>query len=439
MGKQLRRRSLDAVIIGGGLTGFLLGAALADAGMQAAVLSLQGRTASPITEAATLLCPPMLARIQSAYGPDTARTHIQALQEQLRALTAFPLPYVQPLSAYAFTQTEAEATALTQQRDFLSGMLLPVSSAPDAGACPFPVTSALSLAGQATVNLPMWIDALRVSIRRLGGMIYDDVRLLSLNGMEIQTAQGRFEAPRIILATDKPLGLHSRRLLALLESRVCLHAKLTASWPMSGLHIASDGGCRLLPAPDGAWALWAAGRVGSRQLAHQHRRFQDYLSSRMPDWQHDGIQHTVQTFSTDGLPFIGTLPGTQYLFACGYGGCPVLGAMHAADVLTRRLTGRLRPEDRLYAPDRAIPGMLVKRSVRRNVFRYGTGMLRLNAPACAHCGCRMRYFPPGQSWGCPWCGSEFSFIGQPVSGPAIHSAGVSIGHFRPDRERRSPF
>ncbi len=424
MGRQPRLR-LDAAIVGGGLTGYLLGASLADAGVQVAVIELHGRAEEPAVEAASLLCSPMLGRIQTAYGPDAARMHVLRLQEQLRALTAAPLPYVQVSPAFTFALTSNEMALLARQHALLSGLHLPVRITQDTGGCPFPIEQSLFLPGQGVVNVTLWIEALRGSIRRLGGMIYSGIRHISLDGTQIHTEHGRINAPQIILTTDKPLDLRSRRLLSLLETHLFVHSELAAPWTLHSLQQSPDGAFQLLPTPRGAVATWDAGRLGTRPLQRRCRQFQHLLSTRMPDWQQESLRYSPQVISADGLPFIGILPGARYLFANGYGDCPILGAMHAADVLSRRMLGQLSPEDRLYEPDRAVPSALVNRTALRNARRYAAGMLRPNAPVCPHCGCRMRYFPPLQQWGCPFCGSAYTIFGRPACGPAVQSTRVS--------------
>lgn len=428
MGNNSQLRQTDAAIISSGLLGYLLGASLSDAGLRVTVLELQGRLRGPETQPASLLCVPTLLKIQKAHGQDAVRLYAMQLQEQLRALTASPLPYVHSLPAYAFARTEEESTLLDRYEALLSGLMLPAHVTTDTGGGPFPAAQSLMMPGQAVVNVPWWIETLQLSIRRMGGRILTEVQHLELDGTQVLTEHGRLSARHIILDTDKPLGLHSRQLLALLESRLIAQCSLSPPWPLCSLQQSMDSTFHLLPSPGGASILWDAGRTGSAHLLHRCKQFPQRLSAGMPDWPQKSLQYFTHVISADGLPLIGILPETQHLFACGFGENAILGAMHAADTLTRRILGKTRMEDRMYEPNRIISRALQQTAQLRNVHRHATGMLHPHMPTCPHCGCKLRYFPPDQHWACAYCGSGYAAFGTALYGPAIRPAEISASH-----------
>lgn len=420
----------DAAIVGGGLTGLLLASALTQAGMQVAVVDASEDRSEPDFCAASMLCAPVLARIESAYGLDEARQYASNLQTQLQALMAAPLPYVRESTGYAYAFRD-HLPELECQHALLLALQIPVSIAEDAGGCPFPVE--LSLTAQAAlIDKARWQDALTSAVRCRGGQIFRNSRVIDLRSGQVFTQHGRVEAPQIILTTGKPLGLRTKALLALLESRRMIQCSLTGDVPLYSVQQPVSGdGLAFVPTPEGINAVWDAGRLGIPAQQERLLAFDSTLRRLLPDWKHGEFRYAQAVHSLDGLPIIGPLPDSQALCIAGTDGCGVLGAMHAAEVMARRILGHALPEDALYLPDRRIPKTILRPQMQRCTRIYLRGLLRRGAPACSHCGCRMRYSIATQCWECPYCGSCFTMLGQALCGPGIRSAQVSILQ-RPD-------
>lgn len=428
MGRLEGLHRADAAVVGGGLTGLLLAASLADAGMKVAVVASEDE--SPAEAApASLLAAPAFARVEDAYGADAAISYANDLRAQLHALLDEPPPYVRDMPIYAYAGTPAELPALEAQHALYRRLHIPVSIAPDAGGCPFPVELSLTTPG-AVVDLPRWMGALRASIRRDGGRIFSGSPVVAVENTRVHTRQGCLEAPHILLTTGKPPGLRDKRLIALLETRVVARCTMSALFPLHSAQQPLAGiGLALLPLPGGILALQDTGRMGTPRQQARLSRFEHELRAQLPDWQLGEIRYSQHVISADGLPFIGALPGTQLLCAAGVQG--VLGAMQAAQVLTRRICGTALPQDALYAPDRAVPARILRRERRRIHRIFADNALRLAAPECAHCRCRLRYSTLTRRWECPLCGTAYDMFGQPLSGPGMAPSPVSVRQ-RPD-------
>lgn len=429
MSRLVGKCQADAVIVGGGLSGLLTGAGLSAAGMTVAVVSASASAEMPMTCASMLYEAALLQRVLRIHGQATALEHAQCLQSQLHALHASTQPYVQDMPCYLYTLSSRERSALQALQDLSCQLHLPVSIAADAGGCPFPVELSLQSPG-VMINIALWKEALRASIRRRGGILFTGSRVISLDAAGVSTHQGRVVAPMIILATGKPLGLRDRRLLALLETRMVAHCRVTLPYPMHSCQQAlSEGAMSLLPMADSAIATWDTGRAGSIHQRKQVRQFGDVLARRLPDSALDDLLCREIILPADGLPVIGQLPGcTTYILS---GCCSALGAMHAAEVLTRRILGRFAAQDARYSPDRALPDQFLRPLLRRETARRMGHFLCRSAPACAHCGCRMRYMTAFERWACPCCGAAYDMFGQVLSAPGIHPAQLSVLQ-RPD-------
>ena len=420
----------DAAILGGGLTGLLLASSLCSEGLR--VVVLECHPASCEYGAATLMTPAAYSRMIAIHGADAARQYVSALQSQLHALTAVPLSYVQELPACLYARQEAAQPALLRLYEQLASLHLAVQIASDTGSCPFPVAQSLLMQGQAAVHLSRWQHALRREIRRHGGKLYPVSRRLTLEGRSIHTPHFSVDAPHIILTTEIPLGLQDKHLLALLESRLIAHCDLTSPHPLHSAQFpVLPDEITLLPTPAGAMALWDAGPVGSRTQQSSLIKFIHRLNALLPDYKREEIHFHTAVSTLDGLPIIGRLPASGLLCASGFGTHEVLGAMHAADVLSRRILGKASPADALYAPDRSLPASIRRKAYRRIAGLYAATALRWYVPACAHCRCQMRYSTALQRWECPLCGTCYTILGQPISGPGIRTARVSLRQ-RPD-------
>lgn len=415
----------DAAIVGGGLTGLLLGASLAQEGLRVSIVDAADTDDGPDAAPASLLCGADLARVEALHGLSSARQYAAGLQSQLHMLLEQPRPYVQPALAYEYARQTADVPLLEARHSLYGRLGLPVGAAPDAGGCPFPVEQSLMAQGQAIVSLPQWQAALRASIQRRGGRIFTQSRVIGLEGTRVCTRQGCVDAPHVILTAGTPPGLRDRGLLALLETRMIAFCPLTSLFPLYHCQQDVRGLLTLTPTPQGAVAAWDASRLGAAGQDRRLAEFEQQLNALAPDWQHGHLQCRSSVLSLDGLPVIGALPGSQILCAAGLHG--LLGSMHAAGLLTRRILGRTRPEDALYSPERAVP----RRLIRQNTARYTRNLLRRWSPACAHCTCRMRYSTHATHWACPCCGTRYDMLGRVLDGPGLLSARISI-HQRPD-------
>lgn len=438
-------RRADAVIVGGGLTGLMTADRLSASGMKVIVLDAlePGRGASALcTGSATLLCAPVYERIAALHGPDAARQHADMLRALLSSLPSQlgPLAPLREAESYVYAFLPRDLPALDEQAELLRRLSLPVSFAPDAGGCPFPVEKSLLLRNQLLVDVPPLLEALLRRIRRQGGQVFGHSRALALEGSRVCTREGCVDALIAILACGKPPGAGPSGLLNLLESRTMLQCRLSAQVP---LHTCQQSvrpdGLSLRPVPGGAIASFCAGRSGSRAEAGRIALFRRILDGRLKDWEPGELQVRQELWPLDGLPVIGALPGTRgrVLCAAGYSGHGLLGAALAAQVLTRIIAGRNLPQDGLYTPDRPLPRSLLRQSLRaaRKDSRWprvkALAALTPPPPRCTLCRTPLRYCPPATLWECPVCGSAYGMLGAVQSGPALLDADISARQ-RPD-------
>lgn len=411
----------DAAIVGGGLAGLLLASALTERGLRVTIVDASDMADEIDHRSASALLAPVFGQVETFRGLPAARQYAEALQSWLHTLLDAPPPYVRPAPVYAYARTAEELPLLHRQQALYARLGLPVTAAQDAGGCPFPVELSLVTQG-AAVDVARWKSALRTSILRQGGRIFPSSRVAAIDGNRIYTDHGCVEADHIVFLCGKPPGLRDKRLLALLESRVYAHTLLTGDYPLHSCQQDLPGRLTLTPSVFGLNAVFDGGRLGSRTSLAE---FEPLLRRRLPDWQLGEVRYSQHIRSADGLPVIGALPGTRALFGAGYAG--ILGAMHAAEVLSRRIAGRPLPQDALYSPERTVPHRLLL----QNTAVYMVNLPRRTSPRCAHCGCRLRWCTARRRWDCPYCGTAYTMLGQLAAGPGTRPARLSVRQ-RPD-------
>lgn len=73
-------------------------------------------------------------------------------------------------------------------------------------------------------------------------------------------------------------------------------------------------------------------------------------------------------------------------------------------------------------------GGVVSRGLEKiAAYRDERGALHLHTAVCSHAGCTLRWNAFEGTWDCPCHGSQFSYDGEPVSGPAIHALARATG------------
>lgn len=417
-------RRADAVIVGGGWTGLLTAFALTEAGLRVIVLEA-GEPGGDASPAAASLMDADFASILLHCGQEAAQAHADTLRSLLAELPGFlrPLAPFREAECYAYAFLPRDLPALEALHRRLTGLGLDCAIAPDAGGCPFPVELSAVMTGQLLIEPEPLTAALIRHIRQKGGRVCGGSRVTALTDGHAHTAQGRADAPVVLLCTGKPLGCRDLPMLALLESRTVIRSRMQAPVPLHTLQRSvRPGGLSLTPIPGGAEAAWCTGRSGTPMEAERTALYRRVIAGRLKDWTAEEPRFLQEAFPLDGLPVIGTLPAAQGRILCASGlGGGFLGAMLAARVLTRHLLGRPDPADRLYSPDRPLPPHALRRLKRRRALQS----LRRRAPLCSLCRCRLRYFDGAPWWACPLCGSAFGILGQRLSGPALRDARIS--------------
>ena len=424
----------DVAIVGGGLTGTATAMLLSEAGLR--VILVESRR---LGDGAAWACAGIVtAQLGQAYqaviesaGPEAAAIFAQMALTAVKSVrqVAAPLGIAQETDVYTYAFLPRDLPALEAQYALERRLRLPIDWAPDAGSCPFPVERSTVMPRQLMLSPLGLLMGMAERARSAGCLIAEQSPVRAVQEGRLLLEEAVIEAPTILLATGVPIGCVTPPVLAMTRQQVRETVVLKGSAPFQNCHISvRDGGLTLRPLPGGFLTTWTLGRPGADRAARE-ALLDRVLMGRLPEARIVDGAIRQDVWSRDGLPLIGSIRERRHhlLMATGYSGFGVTGAMLAAQVLTRRILGRPRPEDALYNPHRRYPGAEarvsaglkeLKRLKRQNAFRY-------RAPLCPHLGCRLRYSHATGKWECPCHGATFSVLGENIDAPAMTPIPIS--------------
>ena len=427
----------DVAIVGGGLTGVTAAMLLAEQGLRVVLVE-----AHRLGDGAAWACAGIVtAQLGQAYqtvadcaGLDAAtalaRMSMDAVGSVRETVKRLDIPcQARETGVYTYAFLRRDLPALEKQLTLQQRLGLPVSAAPDAGSCPFPVELSMLLERQLTLSPLGYLMGMAEKARQAGCLIAEGSPVRAVQEGRLLLEEAVIEAPTILLATGVPIGCKALPVLAMTSAYARETVVLTGGAPFDNCHISvRDGGLTLRPLPRGFLTTWTLGRSGMDR-GEREQQLDRVLDGRLPECRAVDGAIRQDVWSRDGLPLIGSIRERRHhlLMATGYGGYGVTGAMLAAQVLTRRILGRPLPEDAIFNPNRRYPGA-------KGIISAGTRELRkirlrnrfrLRAPICPHMGCRLRYSHATGKWECPCHGATFSLLGENIDAPAMTTIRVT--------------
>lgn len=420
----------DVAIVGGGLTGAVCAAMLSAMGIKVVLLEARrlGRGASwNCTGKVTSQLAGVYQTVADTAGLDAAATYARLMRDAVlgvkKLCSQLNVP-TQEHSVYVFAETTDDLPALRKLQRLENKLGLPITEAPDAGGCPFPVELSLAMHSQLLLAPLPYLLALIRFAQEQGCQVFEHSPARAIEGRQVLTPDGCVEAGTILLATGSPVGCTSLPRLAMLQQRTCMTVTLEGGAPLLHSHLSvQPDELTLRPTATGALLAWDMGRTGTEHDGRQ-TILQRTLKALLPDMRIRESSIRQDAWSGDGLPLIGPIKPQQshILMATGYSGWGVCNSYLAGRILTGHITGRPLPEANLFRPDRPSPKLA---EGMRIAGAYLGGLTRLGAPTCTHMSGKLRYDAESQRWECPCHGSTFTTLGQTLDGPAPRDVEVS--------------
>ncbi|HET9053604.1 MAG TPA: FAD-dependent oxidoreductase, partial [Cyclobacteriaceae bacterium] len=401
-----------------------------------------------------------------AHGADQAVAHIRENIARYHIDCGF-----ESCNAFLFAQNEKQNNELQEIIEGCKTVELPVTE-DTLSPVPIPFTRVLRVAGQAKFHPLRYIEALAKEFIATGGVIIENERVTGVSEkshiLNVETERKMFQCGQLIYATHVPPGINLIHLRYTPLRSYALAATLADDhYPQ---HLAYD-----LHDPyhyyrtqkiDGIHYLIAGGEDHKTgEDVNTEARFNALEAHTRKYFNVKEVTHrwSSQYYeTTDGLPYIGILPGNsgRILVATGFGGNGMTYGTLSAFVLKSILFSEENPLISLFAPSRIKPIAGFKNFVAHNtnvlkevvskffssgpeqsfadiaptegkvmevdgkkigVYKDEQGSVHAVHAACTHMGCTVTWNQTEKSWDCPCHGARYSVDGTVLNGPADRS------------------
>ena len=465
--------SVDVAVVGAGIAGISTAWELSRRGLSVALVEA-GRVAESVTGLTTAkitsLHTTIYAELVESFGEDAARAYGQAQQAGLARIRHWVDELgidceLEAQPAFTYTTDPDGADDLRPEAQVAASLGLPASFVTDTGLA-FEVAGAVGFDDQAQFHPRHYLLALVERLVADGHSVFEQTRMLGVEGQVVHCDSGRVVARDVVVATHYPVldrGLAFARLEP--HRDVVVAGLLPDGQGLEGMYISTEAAThsvRAAPHPDGQLLV-----VGGEPWKTGHEEDVEARYAALGSWMTStfGVPEVRYRWSTqdnktaDGLPMIGRfLPGEEHLFvACGYRGWGMTNGAVTGLLLADLVQGVETPYEELFDPRRvnpvasaktflslqldAVKGLLGETlkpaevdSVdeiepgegaiarvdgdKTAVYRDEAGVLHGVSPRCTHLGCFLHFNNAEKSWDCPCHGSRFDADGAVLQGPA---------------------
>jgi glycine/D-amino acid oxidase-like deaminating enzyme/nitrite reductase/ring-hydroxylating ferredoxin subunit len=474
--------SLQALVIGSGITGLTAARLLAGEGVEVGVID-SGRLCSGVTGFTTAklsaLQSTVYTELSEAWGDDVATVYADA---NLRAIDlvrrqvsddgidcdlADEPAYTYAESAEHLGKIEAEVEAAGR-----AGLDVTFTDRTD---LPYEIAGAVRLDHQALFHPRRYCRGLLDATVEKGGVAFEQTRALSLDAGAgtVVTDRGTVTADLIIVATHLPFGSSGGYFARTSVARSYAVAFADGIHPLQGMYISVDEPIRSLRSTGDGFVIVGGENHPVGEDEDTTRRYDALEAWCIERFSSGPVEHrwSAQDYqSVDGLPYIGPLDssGRAYL-ATGFAKWGMTNGTLAASIMVDLAMGRDNPwaevfDSQRLAPKQGLPdalkvnakvarhfvgdrlasslsaselpgpgqGEVVKHDgERRAVSQSEEGQMRTLSPYCTHLGCLVAFNTAEQTWDCPCHGSRFDLDGHVVHGPAVEDLAQIVVEGRP--------
>lgn len=251
--------------------------------------------------------------------------------------------------------------------------------------------------------------------------VYENSRVLELDGTTAKLEHGTIHAEQVIVATHFPFvnrrGLYFMKLY---QNRSYVLAVENA--PDPGATMAELEGQGMYFRRYGDLLLVGGGDHRTGKKGGGFDFLKTYVQCNMPKAKIKYAWANQDCMSLDGLPYVGAyspnMPGVYV--ATGFNAWGMTNSMVAANVLADLICGRDNPLIQALRPDRSV----LHKQLLCNLGSTVADFAIPTAKRCPHLGCALRWNPQEHSWDCPCHGSRFTENGGLLDSPAQKDADV---------------
>ncbi len=465
----------DVIIVGGGITGISTGLLLQKAGKKCLIAEAKsigfGTTGGTTAHLNTIMDSPY-TEIEKNFGDDNAQLLCSAAKQAIDLVEKNIADHNMDCGfsrqpGYLFSQDEKQAKEL---EDIFKASKKAGCDVVYSDSIPVPVkfNKAVIFKKQAQFHPSEYLYLLAKAFEDAGGTLLEGCRVTGVKEnatLEIESERGKINAKFLIYATHVPPGVNLLHFRCAPYRSYAMAVKLKDKNYPDGLAYDMYDPYHYYRTQeiDGEEYLIAGGE--DHKTAHIENteecfgKLESYLRKYF-DIEEVSFKWSSQYFqSTDGLPYIGHLPGnpSNVYVATGFGGNGMTYGHVAAKVLTDLIVSGKSPYEKLFNPNRVKPvagftdfvkeaadvvGIFIGKwfsSTKINelaeiapgeakvvkyeshsiaLYKDDNGGIHAVNPACTHINCKVAWNSAEKSWDCPCHGSRFDIDGEMLTAPA---------------------
>ena len=470
--------TVDVAVLGGGIAGLNVAAALKARGRTVAVVEaarilegVTGNTTAKVTSSHGLLYAYLVERL----GEDRARLYASAQQTAVEHIAStaererIDCDLVRTES-YIYSEDgteELQAEAAAAQR-----LGLPVHYTTET-PLPYDVAGAVRYDNQLRFHPRKYLLALAEGIDGDGSVILENTRALDVDAGSpcvVTTDRGIVHANDVVVATHIPFldrGFYFARQFPMRDYVVAGRLPkgsdldgmyLSTEQPTHSVRVTEDGDARLV-------IVGGEGHTTGRadDTAERYERLEQWTRERFGVTTFTHRWSTQDYTSSDRVPFIGRFraDNRRLWVATAFGAWGMTNGTVAGLLLADLVTGQENPWAEVFDPGRlATSQKLLKENaavakhlvsgylspgdvqtvadvepgqaavVRSGLgkvaaYRDDDGVLHAVSAKCTHMGCVVAWNGAAKSWDCPCHGSRFDVDGRVLQGPAVRDLGAA--------------
>ena len=464
----------DVIIAGGGITGINLGLQLQKSGKQVLILEAKnlcfGTTGGTTAHINTLLDTPYNV-IRKNFGDKNAVTVAQAAKDAVDLIRKNISEYkidceFSEAKAYLYARDRQQEEELNSIADSSRMAGLSVNIAKKIPV-PFEFIKAIEVPGQAKFNPVKYVYALAGAFEQAGGSILDQHRVTDIKevekGVRVTAAGKEFNARHFIYATHIPSGVNLLHLRCIPYRSYAMAVSLEDDSYPDDLSYDMEDPYHYYRTQviDGVPFLIAGGKdhkTGEEvDTTHYANSLKFHVEKNFKVKEIKTSWSSQYYESVDGLPYIGRVPGYNFIYAAtGYGGNGMTFS-HVSTLVLEKLLDETIIYDNLFTPERIKPVAGFSQFVQHNanavkellkklvpfpqmdqlselahddarlvkyegeslgIFKSSNGKIYAIHPQCTHMKCEVKWNGEEKSWDCPCHGARFDPMGKVLNAPA---------------------
>lgn len=251
--------------------------------------------------------------------------------------------------------------------------------------------------------------------------IYENSRVLDLQGTTAILEHGSVQADQVVVATHFPFvnrkGLYFMKLY---QSRSYVLALENAPNPNATMVELEGQGIYFRPY--GNLLLVGGGDHRTGKVKDGFSFLRNYVQMHFPRARVLYAWANQDCMSLDGLPYVGAYsPSMSGVYvATGFNAWGMTNSMVAANIIRDQICGKENPLTDALRPDRSV----LHKQLLSNLGSTVADFVIPTVKRCPHLGCALKWNPYEHSWDCPCHGSRFDEKGKLLDTPAQKDAEV---------------